>query len=198
MESRPSTPADELIDDVLPRVTDIAELKAILYVHHLSRRRARPAVPYADLLDGRRLSAIVGIDTPEPAEDRLRRAVERAVAAGFLLRVSADGHAWLLPATNAGRTLIDRLRAGEPEALADLGLPAAADVVVHRPNVFSLYEKHLGPLTPLVAEQIRDAERVYPRAWIEEAIRAAADNNRRSWRYVEAILVRWEAEGAPR
>lgn len=198
MESGPSTPADELIDDVLPRVTDLAELKAILYVHHLSRARSHPAVPYYDLLDGGRLRAIVGIDTPEPAEDRLQRVVERAVAAGFLLRISADRHAWLLPATNAGRALLDRLRAGEPEALADLGLPAAADVVVHRPNVFSLYEKHLGPLTPLVAEQIRDAERVYPRAWIEEAIRAAADNNRRSWRYVEAILVRWEAEGAPR
>jgi DnaD/phage-associated family protein len=188
---------EELFDDVLPRVTDLTELKAILYVNQLSRT-PRPAVPYGELLDGRRLRAIVGLDTPEPAEDRLRRAVDRAVAGGFLYRVSAGTDVWLLPATRSGRALLDRLRGGEDGALSAIGLPAATDVTVHRPNVFSLYERHIGPLTPLVAEQIRDAERIYPRAWIEDAVLIAADNNRRSWRYVEAILVRWEAEGGPR
>src|SRR5206468_1504023 len=110
------------------------ELKAILYVNYLSSKRPGPAVPYRELLEGPRLRAIVGLNTPEPAEGRLRRAVDRAVAGGFLLRLSSDGEVWLLPATRAGSALLDRLRARDIDALSELGLPEASDVTVHRPN----------------------------------------------------------------
>ncbi|PJF33740.1 MAG: hypothetical protein CUN49_17850, partial [Candidatus Thermofonsia Clade 1 bacterium] len=42
------------------------------------------------------------------------------------------------------------------------------------------------------------AERTYPYEWIVAAIRAAVENNRRSWRYIEAILRRWAVDGVPK
>jgi DnaD/phage-associated family protein len=64
-----------------------------------------------------------------------------------------------------------------------------------RPNIFRLYENNIGPLTPMIAEILQDAENTYPPAWIEEAIRIAVENNKRNWRYVEAILRRWQEGG---
>ncbi len=63
------------------------------------------------------------------------------------------------------------------------------------PNIFKLYEQHIGPLTPMIVETLEDAEQTYPLNWIEEAVRLAVENNKRSWRYVEAILRRWKEEG---
>ena len=47
----------------------------------------------------------------------------------------------------------------------------------------------------MIAEALRDAERTYPALWIEDAVRIAVENNIRNWRYVAAILNRWQAEG---
>jgi DnaD/phage-associated family protein len=58
-----------------------------------------------------------------------------------------------------------------------------------------LYEQNIGPLTPLLAEQLQDAEKNYPAPWIEDAFKEAAELNKRSWRYVQRILERWSTEG---
>jgi DNA replication protein len=67
-----------------------------------------------------------------------------------------------------------------------------------RPNIFALYEENIGPLSPLISDQLRAAEQDYPAAWIEEAFRLAVERNKRSWRYIAAILQRWESEGKDR
>jgi DNA replication protein len=191
----------ELFDQII-ETQDLSELKAILHVLLLSGAGATMAVPAAELLAPRVVRAIAGSNNPEAKEDRAQRAVDRAVTNGVLLRITAGAGAsrqqYLLPATKQTRALVERLRAGETGTADEIGLPSARDVVVYRPNVFAFYEQHLGPLTPLVADQLRDAERAYPRIWIEEAIVAAADSNTRSWRYIETILSRWEDTGAPR
>lgn len=64
-----------------------------------------------------------------------------------------------------------------------------------RLNIFSLYEQNIGPLTPLIAETLQDAEKTYPADWITEAIKTAVKNNVRRWKYIEAILIRWKEEG---
>ena len=64
-----------------------------------------------------------------------------------------------------------------------------------RPNAYALYEQNIGMLTPVVAEQIREAEETYPSEWIEEAIREAVTANVRTWRYISRILERWEIQG---
>ena len=64
-----------------------------------------------------------------------------------------------------------------------------------RPNIFKLYEENIGPLTPLIADALKDAEKTYPPDWVAEALGIAVKNNKRNWKYVEAILRRWKEEG---
>ena len=66
---------------------------------------------------------------------------------------------------------------------------------VTRPNIFRLYEEHIGLITPMIAETLTEAEQTFPPEWIEDAIRIAVENNVRRWRYVEAILRSWQEEG---
>jgi len=64
-----------------------------------------------------------------------------------------------------------------------------------QPNIFRLYQENIGPLTPIIADALREAEDIYPVDWVEEAIKIAVQNNVRRWRYVESILDRWQKEG---
>jgi DnaD/phage-associated family protein len=64
-----------------------------------------------------------------------------------------------------------------------------------RPNLFRLYEENVGPLTPLIADALKDAEQTYPPEWVAEALEIAVTSNKRNWKYVEAILRRWKEEG---
>lgn len=62
-------------------------------------------------------------------------------------------------------------------------------------NIFELYEDNIGPLTPMIADDLKEAQSEYPVQWIEEAIHLSVQNNKRSWRYVHAILKSWKKEG---
>ncbi len=68
-------------------------------------------------------------------------------------------------------------------------------VQVERPNIFVLYEQNIGLLSPLIADQLKDAADQYPPEWIEAAFREAVQHNKRNWSYISAILRRWETEG---
>jgi DNA replication protein len=68
-------------------------------------------------------------------------------------------------------------------------------IQIERPNIFVLYEQNIGLLSPLIADELRDAADRYPADWIEAAFREAVEHNKRNWRYIRAILRRWETEG---
>jgi DNA replication protein len=75
-------------------------------------------------------------------------------------------------------------------------LPARhVQVQVERPNIFVLYEQNIGLLSPLIADELKDAADQYPAEWIEAAFREAVLQNKRRWNYIRAILKRWETEG---
>jgi DnaD/phage-associated family protein len=95
--------------------------------------------------------------------------------------------------TPKGRAAVQAIARGEwrysGDALAPVELPP------ERPNIFHLYEEHIGALTPMIADMLREAEELYPADWIEDAMRIAVENNARRWSYVEAILRRWQEGG---
>ncbi len=66
---------------------------------------------------------------------------------------------------------------------------------IERPNIFVLYEQNISLLSPLIAEELKDAADHYPAEWIEAAFREAVQQNKRKWSYIRAILRRWETEG---
>jgi DnaD/phage-associated family protein len=62
-------------------------------------------------------------------------------------------------------------------------------------NIFTLYEQNIGMITPMIAEELKEAEKLYPPLWIEEAFKEAVTLNKRSWKYIARILERWTSEG---
>ena len=64
-----------------------------------------------------------------------------------------------------------------------------------QPNIFALYEENIGMITPMIAEELKEAEKRYPQKWIEEAFREAVVLNKRSWRYIARILESWASGG---
>ena len=139
-------------------------------------------------------------DGPRPAEDYLREGLELAVTRGSVLQVRLERESsveiWCFLNTVASRESVEQLQAGEfGPAAAALGTAPIRGVRVYRPNIFALYEQNIGPLTPIIADRLRAAETIYPAKWLEEAVHMAVEYNKRNWRYVEAILARWQAEG---
>jgi DNA replication protein len=68
-------------------------------------------------------------------------------------------------------------------------------IEIERPNIFVLYEQNIGLLSPMIADELKDAADHYPQDWIESAFREAVEQNKRKWSYIRAILRRWETEG---
>lgn len=117
--------------------------------------------------------------------------LEKALQRGTLLTVeSAAGRLWMLnsPRGRATAAALKQSPSGESDRVPPpLPLP--------RPNVFQLYEENIGPLTPLLADALKEAEREYPAEWVAEAITIAVERNVRNWKYIAAILRRWKEEG---
>ena len=127
------------------------------------------------------------------------RALDAGVAHGALLNAVLPGgrgepaETYYFLNSERGRAAIEAIQRGEWRAPANL--PGGPDLSLDHPNIYRLYEENIGPLTPMIAEALREAEQTYPMAWIEEAIRLAVEQNKRSWRYAAAILERWQQEG---
>jgi DNA replication protein len=180
--------------EVLPGITDEAELRVTLYaLYAIARRRGElRAVRGRELACeaplARALAGCGGIEV-------LSRALASAVSRGTLLVCPLDdGDTLYLVHNEAGRRALGRIQAG---ALAVPGAspvrPRASIEGAGRPA--QVYEQEIGALTPAVAEALAAAVERWPEPWIVEALRLAATRNARSWRYAEAILERWETEG---
>ena len=92
------------------------------------------------------------------------------------------------------RRTVERARAGELKLRKD-STALAIEAPERRPGIFTLYEEHIGTLTPLMAERLAEAEELYPLELIAAAFREAAERNIRNWRYIEAMLKNWKREG---
>ncbi len=180
---------------ILPQVEDPGLLHLLLFTFwHLSQQEDEPR--YVPEEAYRTLLEWPAWHHRSPQD--LNALLDRAVAQGYLLRGEArfpQGtvvRLYFLPSPK-GRAAWQALQAGRWQPQEDPHRPVRLDL--DRPTVFRLYEENIGPLTPLIVERLEEAQRLYPTAWIEDAIRIAVERNVRNWRYVEAILRRWMQEG---
>lgn len=197
------TPIPNLFfSSLLPQISDITELKTTLHLFRLlyAKRGYPRFVTYRELLGDKSLMSNIGDDKKLP-DEVLRNALEMAVNRGIILHLvlDKDGNpqdVYFLN-TESDRRVVAKIRNGEL-ALAGLkaGGQAYADVEAEPPSdIFTLYEENMGMLTPIIAEELSEAEKLYPEAWIRDAIKEAVNLNKRSWRYIARILERWSAEG---
>ncbi len=196
------TPVPDLfLSRYLPDIEDPLAIKAFLHLLWRIHRRPRgtPAAwPLADLVVDpvlRRGARSLGV-VEEQAVEALTTAVEQLVQLGLLLVAEVPAETgperWLLVNCRQGRTLYNRWRDG---GLVLPAVPGTAEGVDRRPNIFALYEDNIGLLTPMMADELRDAAATYPERWIERAIWLAVANNVRKWSYVRRVLERWAREG---
>ena len=164
---------DSFFTQVMPKIQDLAELKVVLFVAYLILRkqeRSHPdivGVTYIELKSEIcRLSA--GLD-----EETLRQALNSAVEHGALLHSTVNIN-------------------GVPEDVYSLTVDSRQLSTI---NIFALYEQNIGMITPMIAEELKEAEKIYPPQWIEEAFKEAVILNKHSWKYIARILERWASEG---
>lgn len=197
-----STPLPNLLfSDLLPQIQSLAELKVTLHVFWLLyHKKGFPrCVTLRELLgDGTLLLGLKG--SGRPPEESLREGLALAVARGSLLHLTAElkGIVEELYFLNSaqGRDVVAKLRSAEIDlGQVVLGGGEPPSIIPEQPNVFTLYEQNIGLLTPLIAEELSEAEKLYPASWMEDAFRQAVRYNRRNWHYVRRILERWAVEG---
>jgi len=184
---------------LLADMNDLLEIKALLFVFWvLSQKKGYPRlVGLRELLGHGPVMKAFG-DKTTSAEEELRESLAKGVSRGVLLhaaveRDSQQDDIYLLN-TESGRQALERIQKGE----IDLGGKVAEEApgfLSEKPNIFILYERNIGLLTPMIAEELKEAERTYPPQWIEDAFQEAVAQNVRKWRYIVRILERWAAEG---
>lgn len=176
---------------LLPQIDHLGEMKVTLYAFWFLDQMEAPVryLTYEDFAEDELLMQGMGLE-------ELDSGLERACARGTLLRVDVKGagpNRLYFLNTARGRAAVEAIERGAWAPSYEEHPPISLDV--ERPNIYRLYEENIGPLTPLVADMLRDAEKQYRQEWIEEAIRTAVQNNVRRWNYVEAILRSWQEEG---
>jgi DNA replication protein len=187
---------EPFFSDLLPKIDHLGELKVTLYIFwRLSRMsglyRCLRREDFAEDKEFMRgLSA-----SPRAAQEALDDALERAEARGTLLHVLLEDaesvrHLYFVNSPR-GREAVDRLTRGlwKPEAES-----ASVTISQVRSSLFVLYEQNIGPLTPLIADALRDAMAEYPAGWIEQAIEIAVKRNARKWSYIQRVLEGMRAE----
>jgi DNA replication protein len=133
-------------------------------------------------------------DNPQESLTFLNDGLERAVQRGSLIKVPSPltpTQLYYFINTPRGRSAAQALNQGATPVTSS----SPGNMQKDKPNIFNLYEANIGPLTPMIAETLREAEKEYPLIWIGDAMKIAVQNNIRRWRYVEAILKSWKEEG---
>jgi DnaD/phage-associated family protein len=169
----------------LGEINDLNELKVTLYVlwriEHMEG--AFRQICRSEIIEDE--DFMQGI-SPKGLDAGLAQAVRR----GTLLLVKNDQGGFYFLNSPRGRASAEAMQKGDWRASARVSSPPRVI-----PNVFKLYEENIGPLTPMIADTLKDAEQTYSPEWLAEAIEVAVKQNARKWNYVDAILRRWKEEG---
>ena len=189
---------EAFFSELLPAIDHLGELKLTIYIFwRLNRMEGQfRYLTRAELADDSQF--MQGMSTsPHGSGPALDEALSRAVQRGTLLKAEiprGEGTEMLYFLNTAkGKDAVKAIADGEwrysEESRVEIALGE------DQANIFELYEQNIGPLTPMIADALREAEQTFPASWIEDAVRIAVENNARNWRYVAAILDRWQVEG---
>jgi DNA replication protein len=173
---------DAFFRQLLNQISDADELKVTLYalwrIEHMDG-------PFRALCETDFDPKDLGLTTEAVASG-----LEKAEKRGSIIKSAHEADVFYFLNSPRGRAAAEAFAKGQwRESARIMSAP------LERPNVFRLYEENIGPLTPLIADALKDAEETYQPEWIAEAIDLAVKNNKRNWKYCEAILKRWKEEG---
>jgi DNA replication protein len=189
---------------LLPQITDMAELKTTLHIIATLyvKKGAIRFVTYSELLSDVSLMAGLKALGGQP-EVALKNALKLASGRGTLICVpvssalaggSQEEDIYLLN-TETDRATAQKIKNGEFKIDGFKVREAAPVPAEPLPDVYTLYEQNIGILTPLIADELKDAEKNYAADWIRDAIKEAVLYNKRNIKYILKILENWSVEG---
>jgi DnaD/phage-associated family protein len=194
------TPVPNLLfGTLLEEIDDLPVLKCLLRVLWLhSQKKGFPRfLTWEELTTDRTLARALSMDGSsfdKALGDTLEKALELGVLIHMRLEAGQGTVDVYMPNSQEGRRAAQHLESQKPDISPTVqGKPQTAPTA--RPNIFSLYEENIGIIGHIMAEELKEAETSYPQEWVEEAYREAVVQNKRSWRYIEAILKGWMTEG---
>jgi DNA replication protein len=173
---------DSLFRQLLKEIKDTDELKVTIYAIWWI---AHTEGPFRALSETDFNSKELGLSSEE-----IKQGLEKAVQRGSILQSQNEADVFYFLNSPRGRVMAEAFAKGQWRKSGKI-----MSTLPERPNIFKLYEENIGPLTPLIADALKDAEETYSAEWISESIELAVKNNKRNWRYCEAILKRWKEEG---
>ncbi|MCL2615455.1 MAG: DnaD domain protein [Dehalococcoidia bacterium] len=193
------TPIPNLFLSLLMPDMDANELKCALFIFQAiySKKGSLRYVSQSELFSNASLLAgmqSTGKSAAETLEDSLASAVKRGVVIRIeTTKENACEHLYFLNTPN-DRRAVEKIRNGDLK-LPKIEAVRPAFIPAKQPDIFSLYEENIGMLTPMIAEELKDAQAQYSEEWLRDALREAVYANKRNWRYISRILERWSSEG---
>jgi DNA replication protein len=176
---------------LLPVIDDLPQLRLLLYFFwHLEQQESKVRYfKWEEMIADPALVRMVG------GEEALQIALKALVDLGAVLKADLEwmNERYYFLNNPQGLAAVDAIQKGEWQG--STAERPAIQLTGEQPNIFKLYEENIGPITPMMAEILKEDEADYPSAWIEEAVRIAVTRNVRNWKYVHAILERWQKEG---
>ena len=170
---------------VLPHINEFAELKVTMVLLYLmAEKRTQPRfVSLDELINSDMLKQM--------DRNQLEEGISKAVQRGTFIHLAAEKRNLYFLNAEPERKALEKIHTGElkPGSLEEKAF------IKNEKNIFTLYEENIGQLTPMLAEELKEAEKTYSLEWIEEAIKEAVALNKRNWRYISRILERWAVEG---
>jgi DNA replication protein len=192
---------DIFFSKLLPEIDNPFELKlTLLFFRIIYPKKGFPVyTSFHELRNNDFIQQILKNDENSP-EEILETALEAMVKRNIIISLPAAGgvidETIYFLNTEANRDAVTKLKSGE---LQIPGIKPERNMPVNRApeptDNFKLYEENIAVLSPMIAEEIKEAENTYPSVWIGDAIREAVKSNKRNWRYIQSILERWSAEG---
>lgn len=185
-----------ILSSYLAQVSDINELKVLLRALWLiNTKKGSPRPISADeLWSDKTMADGLGQKGIE-LEVAITASLDAIVDKGIFLSTRQGSHTLYFLNTPQERSSASRWHHEKPmDVLSEASTTSDQQ---YSNTVFSEYEDNIGLLTPIIVTKIEEAIEKYPESWIMEAIKIAAERNARNWRYIEAVLSGWTAEGKP-
>ncbi len=182
---------DAFFTQLMPLIDDLTQLRLLLYMFwHLEKQENK--IRYFRLDD---LATDPVLIRMTGGEEALEQALKRLVALKAVLEAKLDwmDETYFFINGPQGRAAVEAINKDEWQDADQVRHPI--HMTQEQPNIFKLYEENIGPITPMMAEILKDDEITYPAAWINEAVEIAVTRNARNWKFVQAILKRWQKEG---
>lgn len=184
--------------EVLPQVDDVNTVKLMLHIIRLldAQERAVRYIRVNDLMSDDQLLNILHLEKAS-GQSIIMASIKKAVDIGFVLQAegpNAGDSAILFLNSARGRDALAALKSGKWVPDDSHGLSQPLPPVW--PGIFRLYEDNIGPLTPMLADILQEAEKTYPQSIIQYAFEEAVKKNARNWKYIDSILRNWQQKGS--